>query len=88
MATIKIIGLAHGMPTPFDGQYVMEYDPTRPGVDPAGELMIAHLVCTPDPAKALDLPIDEAFELWRKAQGRRADCRPSRPLTAFHVDIS
>lgn len=33
-AIIQLVGLASGEPTPFDGQYLVEYDPTRPGRSP------------------------------------------------------
>ena len=65
-----------------------EYDPSRDGVDPNGRTMSAHLVTTPDRDKALDLPIAEIFELWRRSHGIRPDGEPNRPLTAFNVEIS
>ena len=88
MATIRIISLADGDPSPFDGQYVAEYDPHRDGVAPDGRPMICHLVTTPDREKALDLEAGKAFELWRKSCGMREDGKPNRPLTAFTVEIS
>lgn len=87
MATIKIIGMADGEPTPFDGQYVVEYDPTRDGVDPNGDPVMCHLITTPDKEKALHLRPAEALEFWRKAHGLRADGKPNRPLSAFTVQI-
>lgn len=91
MAKIKIIGLAVGQPTPADGEYVVEYDPSRPGRDANGEELLCHLVTTPDPNEALELPTKmEAFELWRSVDQRqplRPDGRPNRPLTAYTVDI-
>ena len=88
MATIKIIGLVNGAPTPFDGQYVVDYDPAREGVDPNGDPMLAHLVTTPDREQALHLTTEEAFELWRKPHGMRSDGRKNAPLTAFSVEIA
>ena len=85
---IKLIGLINGGSTPFDGQYLVEYDPTRQGVDPNGDPMYAHIVCTPDPAKALQLTFAEAAELWQKSAGTRWDGKPNRPITAFSVEIS
>jgi len=87
MAKIKILGLANGEPTPFDEQYVVEYDPSRSGVDPAGRPMIAHLVTTADPAKAKEYTTAEALEQLRRSHGVRFDGKPNRPLTAFHVEI-
>lgn len=90
MAALKIIGLVSGEPTPFDRQYVVEYDPSRDGVDPAGDGMLCHLTTTPDRGAALELPKMAAFELWRKVDDRtplRPDGKPNRPLTAFTVEI-
>lgn len=91
MAVIKIICLADGRATEFDGQYVTEYDPSRTSRSPAGAEMLCHLRTTPDRAKALKLSARDAFELWRKVDERnpvRSDGRPNRPLTAFTVEIT
>lgn len=88
MATIKLLGINNGMKTAFDNEYVMEYDPAREGKDPRGFPMICHLVTTPLKSEALDIPISEAFELWRKDHGLRPDGKPNRPLTAFTVEIA
>ena len=89
--TIRIIGLIGGTPTPFDGQYVVEYDPGRAGVEPgSGMPMIAHLVTTPDKANASRYEVGEAFEVWKAvdpANPRRPDGEPNRPLTAFSVEF-
>lgn len=87
MPTIKLLGLANGHSSPFDGQYVLDYDPAREGTDPNGDPMFAHLVTTPDREKALNLSTEEAFALWKKAHGMRPDGRENRPLTAFTVEI-
>ena len=82
---MRIIGTSEG-PTAFDGQYVMEYDPSRPGVDPEGREMVAHIVTTPDPEKArIFETLEEALALWKQSHGIREDGRPNRPLTAFTV---
>lgn len=86
---IRVLGLVTGNPSPFDGQWLAEYDPTRPGVDPNGRPIRAHLVCTSDPAQAMRFssPV-AAHRLWRTNAGsRRPDGRHDRPLTAFHVAI-
>lgn len=93
MATIKLIACFGYNPeievvTPFDGQYVVEYDPSRPGTDPQGNPMLCHLVTTPDRDKALDLSPDQAIALWRQDHGLRPDGKPNRPLTAFTVEIA
>lgn len=89
MAVIQIVGLVGGGDTPFDGQYVKEYDPSRPGVDPRGLPMLAHIVCTPSVAEAKRFATGaEALEFWRKSDGTfRPDGKPNRPLTAFTVLI-
>lgn len=93
MATLKIVGLVGGLafgPSPYDGEYVVEYDPGRNSKDPWGREMVCHLVTTPDPEKALELPSMEMFELWRLVDPRdpvRPDGKPNRPLTAFTVEM-
>jgi hypothetical protein len=77
--------------SPFDGQFLVEYDPARDGVDPLGRPMVAHLVTSPSRAAALRFtdPTD-AFELWRSVDPRdpvRPDGRPNRPLTAFTITV-
>jgi hypothetical protein len=87
---IRIVSLASGPPTPFDGEYVVEYDPGHDGVDREGRRMNCHLVTTPILEDALALTSAEAFELWRRVDPRhpaRLDGRPNRPLTAFTVEI-
>jgi hypothetical protein len=90
-SVILIHGLIQGGTTSFDGQYVVEYDPGRDGVDPgSGMPMMCHLVTTPDISKATVFPGTAAFELWRKPDPRnpvRPDGKPNRPLTAFTVEI-
>jgi len=88
MATLKLICINDGAPTPFDGQYLVSYDPANEGVDPTGAPMLCNLVTTPDRDKALNLPTGEMFELWRKPHGIRADGKLNRPLTAFTVEIA
>jgi hypothetical protein len=88
MPKLLIVGLLDGTPTPFDGQWVVEYDPTRRGMDADGRPMLAHLVTTRDPHKAREFTtFMEAEECWKQAFGLRADGRPNRPLTAFIVQI-
>ena len=86
---IKVIGLIGGGTTGFDGQYVVEFDPCRDGVEPlSGMSMMAHLVTTPDIERAAKFDTIEAFELWRSVDTRaptRPDGKPNRPFTAFTV---
>jgi hypothetical protein len=85
----QIVGDARGGRTPFDGQWLVEYDPTRPGVAPDGRAMTVHIVCTPDPHKAQVFEsVKDLHELWTRSTGRtRPDGQPDRPLTAFNLAI-
>ena len=88
---IKLVGLVVGTPTPFDGQYLTEYDPEKDGVSPDGLPMQAVIKTSPDPRRALqytDFP--HALETWKRVCQRhpvRDDGRPNRPLTAFTVSF-
>jgi len=83
-ATIQLIGLVAGIPTEWDGQYVVEYHPRRWTRNIIG----AYLVTTPDRAKAHRYPDSAAaWETWRTVRGVRSDGKPDRPLTTFTVVI-
>lgn len=93
MATIKILGLAVGLPCPFDGQYLVEYDPDRRGVAPNGAALTAHIVCSPERFDAKEFrSVVEAMIEWKRASRawpvREHDGQPNRPLTAFTVEIA
>lgn len=92
MHTIQIIGLRNRAPTPFDGQWLVEYDPDQRGVDPEGEPMLAHVVTTPDRANArLFEDAADAMHEWQRVSKTwpvRQDGKPNRPLAAFTVQIS
>ena len=89
---IQIVGLINGGRTAFDGQFLVEYDPGRNGVEPgSGRPMLAHIITTPDLAQATRYEPGEALEVWRAVDPRqpvRGDGKPNRPLTAFSVEIS
>jgi hypothetical protein len=88
MTVIRIIGLPDGFPTPFDGEYLAEYDPSRTGVDPVGVPMVAHIVTTPDISKAMRFEDEEqATNVWRRSYGCREDGSPRMPLSSFEVEI-
>lgn len=89
MIGIRLLGLGSGEPTPYDGQWLMEYDPRRPSVDPDGRPMLAHLVCTDDPSLAMRFETAaHAYAVWRAASGhRRRDGGTDRPLTAFTISL-
>lgn len=86
---IRIIGINDGTPTDYDGQWVVEYDPTRAGVSPSGQPMTAHLVATADRSRARRFNDAAAlYALVRATTGRlRPDGRPDQPMTAFHLAI-
>ena len=90
LATMRLDGLISGHRSPYDGQYLVEYDPDIKGIDPDGRPMLCHLSTTPDREQALRLPKVELLELWRKVSTRwpkRPDGKPNRPLTAYTVTI-
>ena len=88
---MQIVGLVSGDECPFDGQFLVEYDPERDGTDPRGWPMMAHIVCTPhirDARRFTDF--GEAHRVWTRTCRRdpvRPDGKPNRPLTAFTVSI-
>ena len=88
---IKLLGLSDGRNTPFDGQYLVEYDPEQDGVDPNGDPMHAHVVCSPNIAEAKRyLGVRAVHAEWSRVSQRapfRADGRPNRPLTAFTCEV-
>lgn len=90
MIAMRIVGLVNGAATPFDGEFLVEYDPERDGWSPEGEKMTAHIVTTSDIAKARHFPgAMEMWECWRQVcqrEPRRLDGKPNRPLTAFSVE--
>ena len=89
---LRIVGsVAGGEPCPFAGQYVVEYDPERDGLDPHGRRMTAHVITSPRRADALEYPSTiAALEAWRRVSARapvRPDGKPNRPLTAYTVEV-
>lgn len=83
--TIRIMGLAGGVPSPLDGQWLVDYDPTRPGRLPDGRPLRAYLRCTPVQALArVFASASEAFDYVRRDTGMvRPGGAPDRPITAF-----
>lgn len=79
-------------PTPFDGQYLVEYDPERDGRAPDGAPMLAHVLTSPEKARARRFrDAADAWRLWGQTSKRRplrADGKPNRPLTAFTIEIT
>lgn len=92
MYIIRIVGLADGPPTPFDGQYLSAYDPDTPGEDPNGLPMTATMKTTADPSQALHFAsMEEARNLYmqnaKPPYHIRMDGLPNRPLRAFSIEI-
>lgn len=83
---LRLMGLAAGGASEFDGLYVKYYDPTW--TPPHGAYDGGILEVTHDPKRAwhFDSAAD-AMELWRTAHGTREDGKPNRPLTAWTVEI-
>lgn len=89
MGRLLIVGLATGEPSEWDGQYVVEYDPSRPHQDPES-LCSCHLVTTTDPDDALQAGSTALWRLYMQDDQRemyRPDGKPNRPLTAFTVEF-
>jgi hypothetical protein len=84
---IRLIGLASmSAATPFDNQYLVEYDPTRPGHDLFGRPMTAHIVTTADPAQAtVFADAAAAFAAWRAPSG--LPYPRNAPLTAYTIEL-
>ncbi len=84
MHIIRLIGTVQGVPSPFDGQCVVVYDP-RP--ISRGEAPI--LKTTPFELLAKRFATAAAAaEYWRRDSGvLRDDGKPDRPLTAWTVEI-
>lgn len=86
MLAIRILGLTTGRPSPFDGQWLVEYDPTRPGRAPDGRPLTAHIVCSLDPTRALRFnSAAEAHTCWISKSGKPSPA--DMPLTAFNIAV-
>lgn len=85
-----LVGLVQGGVTPFDGQWLRLYDPRKPGVAPDGSPMLATVATTPDERLALRFENAMAARReWMRWDGIvRPDGQPSRPLTAFNIEIT
>ena len=72
--------------TPYDGKYLLQYDPSY---HPAGtEYNDGIIEVTDDPRLAMRFPSAlEALEKWKESYGMREDGRPNRPLTAWTVMV-
>lgn len=83
---MQLVGLSSGQPTPIDGQYLVEYDPTRPGRLPDGTPMLAHVVTSPDPGEDRRFAdAAEAHEVWTAPSGKPYP--RNAPLTAYTIAL-
>lgn len=84
--TMKIEGNAAGGKSDFDGQYVVEYDPSLhlPGGEYDGGLLRTS-VSLLEAKKFKDL--GELFEYYGQSYGTRPDGKPNKPLTAFNIEV-
>lgn len=89
--TIKLLGLIQpDLPqTGYEDQYLVEYDPLRQGWSKDGLPMRAHIVTSNDVQDALRFEsVVAARAEWMRWDGtRRIDGKPSRPLTAFNIEL-
>ncbi len=83
---IRLIETTTGIPTEFDGKWLVEYDPTI--LLPDGSYDGGLLEVTDDPAQAKDFPTtEECLACWNQSYGIRPDGKPNRPLTAWTVEV-
>lgn len=85
---IVLAGLVVGQRSPLDGQLLRRYDPARPSrID--GLPCLATIEGTTNPADALGLAdVLAARRCWMRWDGwLRPDANPSRPLTAYTIDV-
>ena len=87
--TAKIMGSAVGLPTTLDGRYLVEYDPSRDGVDPHGRPMTAHIETTlnrEDAKKFHDAwDFHSVYNQFDRRNPIRPDGKANRPLTYFNI---
>jgi len=84
---IRIIGLVVGdSVTPFDDQYIVEYDPDRPGQS-NGVTLTYFLLTTANIESATQYPDMMAALCVYQQFAEDSNGEPYRPLTAFHVEF-
>lgn len=83
---IRIIGLASGTASKFDGSYVVAYNPA---CWPDGEEYDGGLLVTTEDLNAAKKyeTAQAAMDCYRQSYGLRRDGEPNRPLTAWTVEI-
>ncbi len=85
---VRLVGLANPAwgPSPMDGQWLVEYDPRRAGVDPAGRPMTAHIVASAALAEARRF--DDIRQVHGYVYARSGLPRPmDMPLSAFTLEV-
>jgi len=90
MKRMRLISM-EGASDPLDGQFVVAYFPDTHLPD--GSYDGGELVTTPDERRAGQFTTEEALALYQaqpscRCHRLRADGKPNRPLTRFHIEIS
>lgn len=85
---MKLIGTAAGVPTRFDGQYVVEYNPVPVSLDTPYDGGTLHTSSHLQDAKLFH-DVAEAHEYWRQGAGieRTNGTGEERPLTAWAIEL-
>lgn len=86
---VRLLGLACGDPSPVDGQWLVEYDPDRPGVSATGEPTYCHVQTAPricDAKRFADA--QEMYEYVTRVKQSQpfVNNRPNRPLLAYTLE--
>lgn len=84
---IRIVSMADGRPSEFDGKYLWSWNIEAPGAS----AYAAAIAATPHPTDAhqFEDPV-EALEVWRSQSTKvptRPDGAPNRPLTAYTIEV-
>lgn len=81
---LRLLHRADNQPSPIDGKFVVEYDPTRIGSLPEGVPdVLGHLIVTARPAEAKHFPSAiAALEYWQQPS-KRGRGPGDRPLTGY-----
>ena len=87
MHMIQLLKLASGEEDPYEGCFVVEYEPAP--MDSRGRSLPGGILrVTRNPAEAKRFATaGDALAEWRRPAGMRPDGRPNRPLTAWTVEI-
>ncbi len=87
MHVIRIVCLADGTPTPFDGRYVVSYEPAQDRSRHRGIWPKVDTTTKAELAQRFD-DIAQALACYRQTTGlTRDDGEPDRPLTMFTVEV-